>query len=183
MLDAGGTPTAVRLAGINVSGVRDIALRDTPYGLGSFECLVTPEDYTLSSTVLAAATTAMDAVRPVGVRMYTRLPTFLSVDVSCTVIVSNTASTNADSAANAAQVAITRFLNQPLVGASLVYNELINTILDADSSITDVSITNLVVNGTQVLFQNYTPNNDEQIVPGTITVASSVAGTPVTPTS
>lgn len=180
---AGGTPTAVRLAGINTAGVRDITLRDTPYGLGSFECLVIPEDYTLSSTTLSAATTAMNAVRPTGVRMYTRLPTFLNVDVTCNVIINSTLNVDAASVASGAQVSILRFLNQPLIGAPLVYNELISTILDSDNAITDVTITNLAVNGTQVLFQNYTPKDDEQLVPGTILVTSSIAGNPVIPTS
>ena len=70
-----------------------------------------------------------------------------------------------------------------MIGAPLVYNELISTILDSDNAITDVTITNLAVNGTQVLFQNYTPKDDEQLVPGTILVTSSIAGNPVIPTS
>lgn len=180
---SGGTLNAVRLAGINVAGVRDIAVRNTPYGLGSFECLVTPEDYTQSNTVLTDATTAMSLVSPVGVRMYTRLPLFRNVDVACTVILSNTTNVNIDAITSAVQVSILRFLNQPLIGSALVYNELINAILDVDAKIIDVTITNLQVNATQILFQNYTPKDDEQLVPGTITVSSSNAGIPMLPTS
>ncbi len=167
---AGGTIDSVRLSGIGVAGVRDVSVRNTPYGLGSFECLVTPEDYAQAQNVLIAATTAMDAVRPIGVRMYSRLPTFLPVDVGCSIVISSTLNIDTTTIVNGAQVAVVQFLNQPLVGSQLVYNELIQAIMNSSDAILDVTLNNLAVNATQVLFKNYTPAADEQLVPGTVTV-------------
>lgn len=172
---AGGTTTAVRLAGINVPGVRDITIRDSVYGLGSYECLVTPEDFTQSQVVLRLATTAMDAVRPVGVRMYTRMPQYMPVDVTCSIVLNTRTPSIVTSIKNAAQIAIIQFLNQPLVGSNLVYNQLVSSILDSSPSILDVTINNLQVNGIQVLFQNYTPATDQQLTPGMVTVNTVTA--------
>lgn len=172
---AGGTLTAVRLGGISVAGVRDVAIRDTPYGLGSFEALVTPEDYTQSANILASATTAMLALKPVGVRMYVGLPTFLPVDVDCSIVMGTGLNIDTNTTINAVQVAIVRFLNQPLVGSTLVYSQLIQTILDADNAVLDVTINNLAVNNIQVLFQNYTPASNSQLVPGTVTVTAATS--------
>lgn len=168
---AGGTLDAVRLAGLNVSGVRDITMIDNSYGLGSFTALIVTEDNLINGTTVVNATTAMNAVKPAGVRMYVQQPNLLPVDVSCSIVIAQSANVNQTTITNEVQVAIIRFLNTPLVGTTLVFNELVQAILNADEAIQDVTITNLAVNGTQVLYKNYVPANDEQLIPGAVSVS------------
>lgn len=167
---AGGTLEAVRLAGLSVSGVRDITIREAPYGLGSFEALVISEDNLINGPVLVAATNLMNSVRPVGVNMFVRQPDLVPIDVEATIVLRNDIAVDTVNASSRTQVGILRFLNQPVVGTPLIFNQLIQSILDATDVVTDVTITKLAANGVEILRKNYTPDSDQQIIPGSITV-------------
>lgn len=168
---SGGTILSIRLVGLNTPGVRDITIRDVPYGLGSFEALVVAENNLLNGAVLDNVTVAMNAVKPPGVRMYVRQPNLMPVSVSCTIVIQQDPTLDQSSVVNGVENSILRFLNTPLVGTTLVYNQLIQTILDSNNAILDTTITDLSVNGTQVLFKNYVPADNEQLIPGAITVS------------
>lgn len=168
---AGGTTSAVRLAALNVSGVRDITIRDAPYGLGSFEALVVAEDNLLNGPILRAASQVMEDVRPVGVRMYVRQPDLVPMDVHASIVIRNDVIVDRTNIARRVEIGILRYLNTMLVGTPLVYNQLIQAILDATDVVADVTITRLTANGTEILRKNYTPESDQQIIPGEIKVS------------
>lgn len=170
---SGGTMEAMRFAGLGVNGVRDIMIREAPYGLGSFEAIVVAEDNLINGPVLAAATNAMQAIRPAGVRMFVRQPDLLPVDVHASIILRTNVTVDTNDIARRTEVGILRFLNKPLVGSPLVYNQLIQAIMDATDVVTDVTITKLAVNGVEILRKNYTPESDQQIIPGEIQVSTA----------
>lgn len=165
----GGTLEAVRLTGLNVNGVRDITIRDAPYGLGSFEALVVAEDNLINGRVLTAAATVMELARPVGVRMYVRQPDVLPLDVHASIVIRNV-NVDQTNVARRTEVGILRYLNTMLIGTPLVYNQLIQAILDATDVVSDTTITRLAVNGVEILRKNYTPDSDQQIIPGEVLV-------------
>lgn len=169
---AGGTLTSIRFAALAVNGVRDVAIRETPFGLGTFQVLVVTDTNQPSASVLSDVSTAISLVRPAGVRVYLAQPTLLPVDFSCSlVLASYVPNINTTQTIQSTTNAIITFLNAPSVGTPLVYNELISAILNATDYTQDVIVNDFAVNGVEVLRQNYVPAADQQIVPGAVTVS------------
>jgi hypothetical protein len=169
---SGGTLGAMRMLALGAAGVRDIVLRDLPYGLGTVEALVVTEDNIPNNLgVINSVTSILVNVKPAGVRVYVKQPTVLPVDVGVTIITApGAANVNVSNAMQLTANAISNFLNAPTVGTRLVYYELIQAILDATDYTADVIVNDLAVNGVQILRQNFTPASDQQLVPGNIVV-------------
>lgn len=166
-----GTLEATRYAGLAVSGVRDIKIRQAPYGLGSFEAIIVPERNTNAGDVMVRATAAMDQVRPMGVRMYSKVPVYIQFDLTLGIIAPTAISSQTrEMVVKRAAVAVSRYINSLLPGSELVYNQLIQLIMDSSEEISDVNVSKFSVNGQETLRRNYRPAADEQIVVGNVFV-------------
>lgn len=170
---AGGTSEAMRFAALSIVGVRDLVVRSTPYGLGSVEALVVPEDRATAGAVFTQVSQRLAGVKPAGIRLFMKQPNYVPVDVAATIILRQDANVDPDGPARRAEVGIARFLNRHLPSGTMVYNRLVQSIFDASDAVNDVVITSLNVNGSEILRRNYTPEPDEQLVSGTIRVASA----------
>lgn len=167
---AGGTLEAVRFAGLAVPGVRDIKIRTAPYGLGTFEVIVMSEEFRVSGTMTGIVEGVLESVRPVGVRMLVTSPKLVYIDVTANVTMKTGANITSNGVTRRVENAILRYLNTLLVGDSLVYNQTISYIIETAEVIADVTITRLAVDGQEVLRKNYSPKDNEQLVPGLIEV-------------
>lgn len=167
-----GTLESIRFAGLAIPGVRDVRIRQAPYGLGSFEMIVIPEDQNNSDAVVSSVFAATNQVRPVGVKMFLRTPALIPVNITASIIVPTdpAASTSLD-AASRSRIAVLRYLNSLLPGDTLIYNRLIQSMLDATDLIRDVNISSFNASGVEVLRRNYKPAADEHVVPGIINVS------------
>jgi hypothetical protein len=156
---------------LGVAGVRDVRINQATYGLGSFEAVVVPEDYSTISAILERATTAMNTVRPVGVRLIVKRPIIRSVDISMNLIIPASNVTGVVDAARlrAREVAI-RYISGLLPGEQFVYNKLIQLVLDSSDLIRDVIITRFSVGGAESARRNYQPELDHHLVSGNIVV-------------
>ena len=163
-----GTLEAVRFAALGVNGVRDVQVRQTPYGLGSYEVLVTSETANVGRTVAGEVLSALDSVRPLGVRLFLRQPSLVAVDIDISIFTQDRGPTSNSVLTGRAVMAARRYLNTLLPGQVLVYNRLIQAILDSSNLINDVQITRYAPNGVEVLRRNYTPEPNQQLVPGHI---------------
>lgn len=173
---SGGTLEAVRFAGLNTVGVRDIKIRTAPYGMGSFEALIVPDQTADTIQAITLASAAMDAVRPMGVKMYVSQPANIPFEMSVDLIIpASSVNQVATTAVQRARTGILRYINNLLPGAPIVYNTLIKTILDSSDLIKDVIIRRYTVNGVEILRRNYQPADNEQIVPGNITAQVAVS--------
>jgi len=168
---AGGTATAIRFTALGVPGVRDVRVRQAPYGLGTFEVLVVAEDYQATAGIVNTVTAALEVPRPTGVRMLVRRPNLLHADIKATVTLKRGLNVTPEGVTRRVTNAILRYLNTLSVGDTLIYNQMISYILDAADIVADVNITSLAINGKQVLRVNYSPKDDEHIVPGSVDVA------------
>lgn len=166
---ASGTAEACRYAGLNVNGVRDIKIRQAPYGMGTFEVLIIAEDPRLSVSVFQNVKATLDTVRPVGVRMITKQPKTVLLDFSASIVLGNVFVD--DNITDMVSVAVMRYLNSLLPGDVLVYNRLIQAIMDTSNAIRDVRITRYAPFGVETVRRNYTPKDDEQIIPGRIDIS------------
>ena len=173
---SGGSLESIRFAALSVAGVRDVSIAQAPYGMGSFEAIVVVEKNANANQVLKDATSAMDSVRPIGTRMFTRRPTLLPVDMEVNIIMP-LAGTNqlTENTLRRAEIGIVRYLNSLLPGEPLVYNRLVATILDASNLIKDVVFKKYSVNGTEIVRRNFKPSYDQQISPGEIKIGLAAA--------
>jgi hypothetical protein len=76
--------------------------------------------------------------------------------------------TNKSDIARRVEIAATRYLNTLMPGQTLVYNQLIETMMDAADLVDDVMVTSFMVNSVETLRKNVTVDPDQQIVPGSI---------------
>lgn len=166
-----GTAEAVRFAGLNINGVRDIRIRQAPYGMGTFEALIVAENPSDAASVYDACKVAMNRVRPVGVRMLTREPSLVSLDLGVSIVLGSSFVEN--NILDMVRVSILRYLNSLLPGDSVVYNKLIQAVIDTSSGIKDVRVTTYAPRGVESVRRNYAVKEYEQIVPGRIEVQSA----------
>jgi len=168
---ASGTVEAIRFKALSINGVRDIRIRTAPYGLGSFEVILTAEDTTFQARVRREVLSALETVRPVGVTMFVKDPELVPFDITISLITPSLTSAQADVVAGRARIAVIRYLNSLLPGQTLVYNRLVQIVLESSDLISDLHITTFAKNGTETLRKNYKPNEDELVVAGRIEVA------------
>jgi uncharacterized phage protein gp47/JayE len=170
---AGGTAEALRFTALSIPGVRDARVRLANFGLGSFEVVITPESQAVAHTVLVQADLTMQAVRPVGVRMFTKLPEYLPIEILATAVLKPGAITNRQDHARRVEIGAVRYLNTLLAGQPLVYNQLIQAMMESSDLVTDVVIQSFKVDAVEALRRNITVEEDQQIIPGSITVGHS----------
>lgn len=166
-----GTMEAVRFAALNINGVRDVRVRQAPYGLGSFELLVVPEQADLSSSILVDVKLATDKVRPLGVTMFMRTPVLRPLQLQISVLSNSTSSPEYSNLTDRVSMAIERYLNTLMPGDTIVYNKLIQAMMDSSGIIKDIQVLRYAPNGVDSVRRNYTPKEYEQIVPGNIQVS------------
>lgn len=168
---SGGTATALRFATLAIPGVRDVVIRQAPYGLGSAEVIVVAEDYSQSVGILNKAVQVVDLVRPIGVKTFVKLPELQNLDVSINIVIPNNANLNNDAVIRRARNTILRFINNLAVAAPLVYNQLVSHVLENVPEASDIVFSTLAINGSQILRTNYVPPSDTQIIPGDINIS------------
>lgn len=171
---AGGTLEAIRFASLSVAGVRDAIVRNTAYGLGSFEVLVALEQGTTSEVVLRGVSAVVDSVRPMGSRVFIQQPKLLNIDIKFSLVLKNDTLADGEVISKRAHVAVLRYLNTLSIGTPLVFSSLLQYILSSSDYILDVSILEFKANGENILQRNYTPRPNEQLIPGSIVVTYSV---------
>lgn len=175
-VNASGTADAVRFAGLAVPGVRDIKINQAPYGMGSFECIVVPEDYNNVADTLTRATKSINAVRPLGVRVFVKRPITKNVEISMNLIIPTANVPGvADAAKLRAREVATRYIAGLLPGEQFVYNKFVQLVLDSSEAVKDLIVTRFVVGGAEASRRNYQPDNDQHLVPGSITVGIALA--------
>lgn len=172
-LASGGTAEALRFAALAVPGVRDARVRLATFGLGSFEVVITPESQSLASSVMLNADLAMQAVRPVGVRMFTKLPEYMTLEIIATAVLKPGAIPNRDDHGRRVEIGAIRYINTLLAGHPLIYNQLIQAMMDASDLVTDVIIHSFKLDAVEALRRNITVEEDQQIIPGNIAVGHS----------
>lgn len=168
-----GTMEAVRFAGLNIEGVRDVRIRQSPYGLGSFEILVIPEQENIATTVTQQVRSVVEGVRPVGVTMFVRSPVLRPLDITASVTVNTVNSPEYSNIRDRVRIAITRYLNTLMPGDTIVYNKMIQEMMDSSGIIKDIQVLRYAPNGVDSIRRNYTPQEYEQVVPGNIQVSIS----------
>ena len=161
------TSETMRLALLTIDGVRDVVINSAPYGLGSVEVLVIPASGRLSASMTKTIQDRIDAVRPIGTRVVIAEPNYITFNITANlVIVGSLTDQQKANITSEASKQIEIYLNSLLPNESLVYNVLIQKIMDVSEYIKDVQIVNYAANNVELPRTNYKPPFNGMIVPG-----------------
>jgi uncharacterized phage protein gp47/JayE len=163
---------ALRFALLSVDGVREAIVNSATYGLGGVEIIVVADANNRGPDFLRRVTQRVDQVRPVGIRVVLSTPTLISVDVSMKLVLSSGVTEREKTAiVSSVENDVKIYINSLMPNEPLVYNRLIQKILDVSEKIRDVQITKYAPNGRQAVRTNYQPAFNEQVIPGGISVS------------
>lgn len=166
----GGTYDAVRSAVLRIPGMRDVRVRSSQYGLGTVGVLIVPEDRSELSNLRAQAMFAVNRVAAAGVRAVVTAPDMMPVNVRVHIRIRPGTNVEPSGTARKVEIALRRFLNEHLPGDTMFYTQLIHAIMEASDAVADARIESLRVDGAEIPRRNYSPDSQEQLVPGVVTV-------------
>lgn len=173
-----GTLEAIRFAALSINGVKDIRIREASYGLGSCEVIIVPEIAGRSGNIITLVNEAINAVRPLGIRMSTSLADPVAVNVQATVTLPYGTSVSLQNGIqNQASVFVKRYLNSLTVGDTVSIQEIERQIKISSDLVRSVTITGITAGGVNINRKEYRPPNEKQyIVSGTVSVNSVIIG-------
>ncbi len=170
-VNTSSTAEALRFGLLTLGNVRDVKVNSAPYGLGSVEIMVVPLEGEMTRAMLTRIRSQVDAMRPMGMRVVITTPNTVSFEVGLSVMVDAQLLTSQRiNLASRIESEVKLYLNSLLPNESLVYNRLIQRVLDISDAITDVIVTGYTADGIQVPRSNYKPKYNEQLIPGEIKV-------------
>lgn len=169
-----GTSESIRLRALGVSGVRDVRVRESSYGLGSCDVIVVPESQRISTNLVTDLFTALRAVKPVGIKLNITVAERIPINVSVNIILP--AGINEATIAGIetqARLFLNRYLNSKTIGDSISYGDMESQIKMSSDFIKSVNILSVSSNGQEVPKGIYRINDDRKyMVAGTTTVFS-----------
>lgn len=173
-----GTSESLRFAALSVKGVRDAKIKEGSYGIGSCDLLIVPESLSGLANLPEVVFTAISAVKPMGIRVNTRIASRKSVDASITLTLKQgTSSQAAASIEMQAKIFVTRYLNSLTLGSSISIQEIENQARFASDFIVGVSVNNLTVDKKSISNASYKLSDDKSYMgAGTIGVYSVIIG-------
>lgn len=168
---ATGNYTALRLALLTIQGVKDIIGKEYSHGTGSFSFILIPQYGFDEKTVVAQMNEAIARVKSFGVRPNVITTEKIPVDLSIKLVFHET--TTEPQKVNIrfeTQVKLTDYLGKHERGDGMVYNDLVQEVMNANDKIVDFEILKFYMNNEPVLLTNHSILEDEQIIPQNILV-------------
>lgn len=173
-----GTAESVRFAALAVKGVRDVRIREASYGLGSCDIIVVPESSAALKPLPDAILTAINSVKPVGVKFNVRIAERVNVGVSATVTLP---SGNSDAVNTGirrqAELFIKRYFNSLTIGDMVSLSQIEQLIKSSSDFIRGVTINSFTADGSELPLKDFDLNTARQyIVAGNVNVYAVIIG-------
>ena len=165
----GVTPDALRTKLLAFPGVLDCTLYPLRRGTGTLDIFVTTEQSVPTPDTINAITAYAQAWTSAGISLLILVATPLVVDITLRLaLVPGTS--NPTQLQQSAQQLVADMLNSMSLGASIYPYQLTSQVITSSSSIIDAVITSMAVNGVSQAVDTITPDVNERIVSGRITV-------------
>jgi hypothetical protein len=162
--------TSLRIQILSVSGVRDVIMQRFTAGSGSFSIVVIPVVAgAVSTDLLASVQAVIDAQEGYGINGQALYATMVPVDISIQLTLNG--NSNATSVAGLVQQAVWNYIANLDAGDTLVYNTIIQTIMNASTSISNCSINSFDVGELPVPLQDQQSAWYEVFYPESISVS------------
>jgi len=171
-LKAKGNKKAVIEACRNVDGVNDIEVNEYPRGIGSFDIFVISEDPDTSEEVLEKVQAKIDEVKSSGIDGKAIRPSLVYIDLYIRYSFYDTVGTTTiREIQDQAEDTIREYIINKETGPTLIINNLIKQLMSVSpSSIQDVRITDMYIDGRQTLINNKDFEWDQRLVPNKISI-------------
>lgn len=171
-----GTAESLRLRALGVSGVRDVRVRESSYGLGSCDIIVVPESQKVSSALVTELYASLSEVKPVGIKLNIRVAERVPINVAVNIVLpaglSETAVTGIE---NQASLFLKRYLNSKTIGDNISFGDMESQVKLASDFIKSVNILSVSANGQEIPKGVYRINDDRQfMIAGTVSVFSVI---------
>ncbi len=161
-----GTLSSILNALYKLDGVAQVIHRPYAVGLGSFILYLVPTGSYITSTLLNRAQSIVDNYEAIGVRGIVRSAIIISIQIRVNLTFAKDVSNiNTTSIKTQCSSAIVNYLNNLQVGEPLVITELITRCKNVSTSISDLYIEYIKMNGRSSLIRNYYPQEFEIIRP------------------
>lgn len=169
---------SIRFTALSINGVRDIRIREASFGLGSCEIIIVPEVAGNVGIIPSLVTSAIEQVRPIGVRMSVAVANPVEYSVNATITLPyGTAENLRNGIQNQASIFVRRYLNSLTVGDTASIQEIERQIRISSDLIRSINITNTAANGINVNKKDFRPSDEKQyIVSGEINISSVIIG-------
>lgn len=162
---------ALRLACLTISGVQDIIGKEYSHGTGSFSFMLIVEYGFDEQSVLNNMLDAIKKVKAYGVRPSVMLPISVPVVLTIKLAFRETATDQQKTYARfEVQNKLQTYFGGFNIGQGVIYNDIVQEIMNADDKIVDFEILQMSLNNEPVLLTNHTILDDERIALQTITV-------------
>jgi uncharacterized phage protein gp47/JayE len=173
-----GSAESVRFAALSVRGVRDVRIREGSYGIGSCDVIVVPETTSGLSNLPQNVLIAVNAVKPVGIKLNIRIAERVSVSVGATIrIPMGVSETLSSGIRNQASLFIKRYLNSLTIGDSVSIREIEAQINRSSDYIRSAIVSSLTADGRELSIQDFSLEGIKKYVSaGSVTINSVIMG-------
>ena len=173
-----GSAESVRFAALAVRGVRDVRIREGSYGIGSCDVVVVPETTSGLSNLPQNVLIAVNAVKPVGIKLNIRIAEKVTVSVGATIrIPMGVSETLSSGIKNQASLFIKRYLNSLTIGDSVSIKEIEAQINRSSDYIRSAIVSSLTADGKELSLQDFSLEGIKKYVSaGTVTINSVIMG-------
>jgi uncharacterized phage protein gp47/JayE len=173
-----GSAESVRFAALAVRGVRDVRIREGSYGIGSCDVIVVPETTSGLSNLPQNVLIAVNAVKPVGIKLNIRIAEKVTVSVGATIrIPMGVSETLSSGIRNQASLFIKRYLNSLTIGDSVSIKQIEAQINRSSDYIRSAIVSSLTADGRELSIQDFSLEGIKKYVSaGTVTINSVIMG-------
>ena len=166
----------MRLNALAISGVRDVRVRESSYGLGSCDIIVVPEAQRIDARLVDNILSSLSAKKPVGIKLNIRIADRVPVNVAVNIVlpagISQSVRTSVETQSS---LFIKRYLNSMTIGSSLSFGDIEAQIRTSSDLVKSVNILSVSVNGEEVPKGVYRINSErEYMIAGSVSVFSVI---------
>lgn len=163
--------SSLRLALLTIQGVQDVIGKEYTHGTGSFSFVLIPQYGFDEETIVAQMNAEIDRVKSFGVRPNIILTEKIPLEMTVKLVFHETTSDGQKGQIRfETQNAIQNYIGTLDRGSGLIYNDLVQEVMNAHNKIVDFEILKFYLNNEPVLLTNQSILEDERIVPQNIQV-------------
>ena len=133
--------TAIRMAALSVPEVADVIIQNASSGTGTFNLLLMPTGNTVSDHAMQEVRSAVQFVKAQGILESVRQPNYVTAEILAQLsFVKGTPESEKVTIRRNATTAILNYLGSLYLGETLVYNEVIQRVMEVSNNILDMRV-------------------------------------------
>jgi|GEM_PF-1798436 len=158
--------TSLRLALLTIQGIKDIIGKEYSHGTGSFSFIIIPQYGFDEKEIRAKVQEAVEKVKGFGIRPHILFPVSVPVDITVKLLFHETTSEPQKAHIRLeTEQKLKSYIGQHEMGKGIIYNDLVQEIMNTHEKIVDFEILKFYMNNEPVLLTNQSILEDERLTP------------------